>query len=433
MTSSITRKISLAFAAIALAGCASAGKRYEQGAKLQLEGRHAEAAERYIQALKKDSRLDSARAGLRASGAAAIDQYLRIAADPSTQAPAAADQYLAVDALQKRALEVGVFLPEPNGYAEAKRAAFDRAIARAISDAPLLVAQRQYSDALARLQRAATAYQPGAAQVSAIGGTGADVMLGWARADTAEGRFRAAYERVERMGEVTGATTRQVDDARALQLAALSRGTRRVAVVPAWGTVAARNELPEDALPALGDALLENPWLTPPRFVAVFPADQVERELRRMGLARRTITSSEAARLGRNVGADYVVVTEIDSVHRADVGVRSTRRPVRTRSGIDTAYYIEEGSARLYTRATFVTIGDNGQRLSDYQSVSSSVSSPFTRVRYAGDYRSLDLRQSERDLFERSRTQGELSRAFVNEMSPRLAEAVFAVVARQIP
>jgi hypothetical protein len=159
----------------------------------------------------------------------------------------------------------------------------------------------------------------------------------------------------------------------------------------------------------------------------------VERELRRMGLARRTISSSEAARLGRNIGADYTVVTEIDSVHRADVGVRSTRRPVRTRGGIDTAYYIEEGTARLYTRATFVTIGPNGERLTDYQSVSSSVSSPFTRVRYAGDYRSLDLRQSERDLFERSRSQGDLSRAFVAEMSPRLAESIFAVVARQIP
>jgi tetratricopeptide (TPR) repeat protein len=428
------RQLTLALGiALTLTACASANKRYEQGQQLQREGRPAEAAERYIQALKKDSRLDSARAGLRAAGGAAIDLYMRTAADPATQAPAAADAFLAVDDLQRRALEVGIFLPEPSGYAVNKRAAFDRAIARAVSDAPLLMAQGQHSEALGRLQRAATAYQPNATQVESMGGVGAEVMLAWARTDTAAGRFRAAYERVEPMPNLTGASARHVDEARALQTAALARGTRRIAVVPAWATVAARVELPEDALLALGDAFLDDPWRVPPRFVAIFPADQVEREVRRMGMSRRTITSAEAARVARNLGADYVVVTEIDSVRRDDSGVRQTRRPARTRGGIDTAYVIEEGSARLYARATFVVIDRDGQRLSEYQTVSSSASSPFTRVRYAGDWRSLDLRQSERELFERSRTEGGLARAFAGEMSPRLAEAVYAEVARRIP
>jgi hypothetical protein len=80
------------------------------------------------------------------------------------------------------------------------------------------------------------------------------------------------------------------------------RGTRKVAIVPTWATVNARRNLPEDALPALGDALLESPWNTPPRFVAILPADQVDRDLRRMGLARRTLTFAEAGRLARTTG-----------------------------------------------------------------------------------------------------------------------------------
>jgi tetratricopeptide (TPR) repeat protein len=434
MISRMIRKHSFLFAAaLAISACASANKRFDQGHELEVQGRPAEAVERYIQALKKDSRQDSARAGLRRAGAAAQAQYMATATNPATQAPAAADAYLSFDDLQRRALEVGVFLPEPTGYAEGKRRAFDRAIDRAVSDAPLLVSSGQYDEALRRLQRASTAYQPSSQQVSAIGGAGAGAMLAWARTDTAQGNFRAGYERVDRMGEVTGASATHVNEARALQAAALARGTRRVAVAPPWGTIAARNELPEDALATLGDALLQEPWLTPPLWVAVVPPDQVEREVRRMGLARRTITTADAGRLARIVNADFIVVTEIDSVQRTDANVRVTRRPVRTRLGVDTAYVIEEGNARLHARATFAVIDRDGQRVAEYRTTSATATSPFTRVRFAGDYRILDLRQSERELFERSRGEGDLVRAFAAAMSPRLASDVFAEVTRRIP
>lgn len=427
------RKLSFALAiAVSLSACASANKRLEQGQQLQAQGRPAEAAERYIQALKKDSKLDSARAGLRQAGGAAIEQYLRAAAE-SGNPYLAADNYLAVDDLQKRALEVGIFLPGPNGYDVSKRAAFDKAIATAVTDARLLTNTREYAEGLRRLQRAATAYQPTTAQATTLGGSGADVMIAWAKADTAQGNFRAAFGRVERMGEVTGATQRQVDEARSIQSAAVSRGTRRIAVVPVWGTVAARNSLPDDALLVLGDALNENPWISPPAFIAMVPADQVEREVRRQGMARRTLSSFEAARIARTVGADFAVVAEVDSVRRDDTNVRVTRRPARTTRGVDTAYYIEEGSARLYARATFSVVDREGQRGSDFQSVTASTSSQFTRVRYNGDYRSLDLRQAERDLFERARAEGDLARTFANALSPRLAEAVFNEVTRRIP
>jgi len=204
-------------------------------------------------------------------------------------------------------------------------------------------------------------------------------------------------------------------------------------VLPAWGTVAARANLPDDALLALGDALNENPWLNPPQFIGMIPPDQVEREVRRQGLARRTTSSFEAARVARAVGADFAIVTEVDSVRREDLNVRVTRRPARTTRGVDTAYFVEEGTARLYTRATFSVVDREGSRAAEFQTVNASVNSQFTRVRYNGDYRSLDLRQAERDLFERARTEGDLARTFAGALSPRLADAVFAEVTRRIP
>jgi tetratricopeptide (TPR) repeat protein len=428
------RKLSIAFAiALSLTACASANKRLEQGQELQRSGRPAEAAERYIQALKKNSRLDSARVGLRTAGAAAIEDYMRVASSASATPDQAADAFLAIDDLSRRAMEVGIFLVPPTEYEGRRRAAFDRAIAAIVADARRMAAQRQFAEALRRLERAGNAWQPSTAQANAIGNAGADVALAWGRADTTEGLFRSAYTRVDPIGNLPGVTRAQTDAARALQAAALERGTRRVAVIPTWATMAARRDLPDDALPALGDALVTEPWASPPRFVDMIPPDQVDRDLRRLGLTRRTLNTAEAARIGRFVNADFVVVTEIDSVRREDMNLRATRRPARTRSGIDTAYVLEEGTARLFAHTTYVLVDRDGQRQSEYQAVTASATAPFTRVRYAGDWRTLDLRQSERDLFVRISDDRDLIQRFVSELSPRLGQAVFAEVVRRIP
>src|SRR5207302_2574314 len=80
--------------------CASASKRYEQGQTLEREGRPADAAARYVQALRKNGTLESARAGLRDAGARAIADYLRQAAEDSAgHADRAGDAFLAIDDL----------------------------------------------------------------------------------------------------------------------------------------------------------------------------------------------------------------------------------------------------------------------------------------------------------------------------------------------
>ncbi|HKP76282.1 MAG TPA: hypothetical protein VJT67_12215, partial [Longimicrobiaceae bacterium] len=69
---SFARGASALVAALALAGCASASKRYEQGVQLEQQGRPADAARRYIDALKKDPSLSDARARLLDAGQRAI-------------------------------------------------------------------------------------------------------------------------------------------------------------------------------------------------------------------------------------------------------------------------------------------------------------------------------------------------------------------------
>ena len=433
MVTSMIRKLSVVVVALSLAACASANKRLEQGQDLQRSGRPAEAADRYIQALKKNSRLDSARAGLKAAGAAAIEGYLNTAANPATQPDGAADAFVAIDDLSRRALDVGVFLVPPNDYDARRRAAFDKAIADDISDAPLLTNSRQFANALARLARASNVYQPSQRQATDIGNAGAQVAVAWGRSDMNDGQFRSAFSRVDPIVNAQGLSAALIDQARTIQADALARGSRRVAVLPTWATVNAHRDLPDETLPALQDAMLNTPWTAPPQFVILLPPDQVDRDLRRMGMGRRTLTSGEAARYARTVGADLVVVPEIDSVYRQDVGVRSTRRPVRTRSGIDTAYYLDEGTARLYGRTTYVIFDRDGQRVSEYQSVNATGSAPFTRVRYSGDWGALDLRQADRELFTRGAGDRELVNSFVSAMSPRLGDAVFAEVVRRIP
>jgi hypothetical protein len=428
------RKLTISAAVVlSITACASAAKRTEQGQQLQQQGRPAEASDRYIQALKKDQTIQAARDGLRTAGASAIDTWLRAADSPGASPGAAADDYVAVDDLAKRAMEVGIYLVKPNDYDTRRRSMFDKAIDNTIINAKQLALGRQYADAVNSISRAVSAYQPNPTQNAALGFLTGDIALQWARSDTTNGQFRSAYSRVDQIASLPGVMESQTIDARALQAAALARGTKTVAIVPPSATVNARRQLPPNALPALGQALLSDPWVTPPRFVALVPALQVALELRGLGFDRRTLTTTDAARFALVTGADFVVVTEIDTVRHDEVATRSTRHAVRTRNGADTAYYVDEGQSRLYAGATFVIIGRDGQRWSDYQPVNATTTSSFTRGRFAGDIRSLDLPQADRDLFARGPDANDLSGSLVGALSPRLADAIFAQILQRVP
>jgi hypothetical protein len=418
-----------------LSACASANKRYEQGQRAEREGRPADAAARYVQALKKDGSLESARTGLRDAGARAVADYVAQAAaeDAAGRPDRAADAFLAADDLRGDARAVGVELAGPDDYAARRRAALDRAIAAALGDAQTLAAGGRYDDAARQAERAAERWLPNGTQRASLAGARAGAHLAGARADTARGRFRAAYERAARAADFEGIATSDAEQARALQAAALARGAVRVAVVPVWATEAARRALPDDALPALADELLDKPWTEPPLFVALTPVPDVQRELRRLDLARRALSAAEAARLGRALEADYVIVAEVDSVHGAESNLKSTRRAVKTTNGADTAFTVEEGRRRVYARITYDLVDPETRRAVERQTVSATTSGDFKRARYAGDPRTLDLRRADRELFDRAAQERDLARELAEDLSLQYARDLFDTLLRRIP
>jgi len=420
-----------------LSACASASKRVEQGQKLEREGRAADAAARYVQALKKDRTLEGARAGLRDAGARAIDEWVRQAAadDSGGRSDRAADAFLAADDLRGDASALGVDLALPPDYAARRRFTFDRAIAAALDDARALAQGEKYDDAARRVERAAR-LAPNGSQLARLSAGRTDALLAWAHADTVRGRFRAAYDRAARALDFEGLAAPDSQRAQAVQAAALARGTRRVAVVPPWARESARRALPDDALPALTESLVDKPWTEPPRFVDLAPLPLVQRELRRLDLSRRTLSSSDAARLGRALGADLVVIAQIDSARREETNLKATRRAAKTSGGADTAYTLEEGKRRLWVRIAYDVVEPTTRAVLSSETVTASASKDFKRGRYAGDPRTLDLRRQDRDLFDRGaadRVDRDLVTDLVDDLSPQLARSVFGALLRRIP
>ena len=122
---------------LVVSACASATKRYEQGQELELQGRTAEAAQRYIDALKKDATLAEARQRLAETGARAVADGMREtdAFEMTAAHIDAAESLRSLDALVRDAAGVGVSLAVPSGYAEKRRVVLGYAVDQAINEA----------------------------------------------------------------------------------------------------------------------------------------------------------------------------------------------------------------------------------------------------------------------------------------------------------
>ena len=110
-------------------GCASAGKRLEQGMEAEAGGDYHTAAYRYIQALEKDRSLAEARDGLLSAWESALAQGTAFARERMSEGDpvGAAGEYRQLDALRRDARDVGVSLPTTDRYAPERRAALDGA------------------------------------------------------------------------------------------------------------------------------------------------------------------------------------------------------------------------------------------------------------------------------------------------------------------
>ncbi|HEX8904058.1 MAG TPA: hypothetical protein VF771_04410, partial [Longimicrobiaceae bacterium] len=306
-------------AAALLAACASAGKRYEQGVQMEQQGRPADAAERYIQALKKDRTLVEARSRLQTVGDQAVVDFLREADvdEQSGRYADAADALGHVDELRADAASVGVQLAAPADYPSRRRATFDRAADQAVVMANSAVQGRNFAEAVRWLDRAARQWEPGPAVRGRLDRARYDALYGWAQAEMQAGRYRSAFERAGQAATLAGMDNGQAEY---LQREALRRGTVRVAVFPVGTVPATRNRLPDQLLPALNRNLGDDFWRRSPQWLDVID------ESDRGGYGRGAMEPSEAARQGQRMGARLVVVMALDSIRQTEGEVVTQRR-----------------------------------------------------------------------------------------------------------
>jgi tetratricopeptide (TPR) repeat protein len=419
-----------------LAGCASAGKRYEQGVELEQRGRSVEAARRYVEALRKDPGLLDARRRLEEAGHRAFDDLLResSALDAAGRPIEAAEALVRLEGLRQEAAGVGVALSPPAGYESIRSATFDRAVEAALA-AVSIPAGRAWSDVLHGLERAEARFASTPEQRERLELARLDAHLGWAEMEAERGRYRSAFEVAER-GLRGAARSPGADRLADIREEALRNGSMAVAVLPTVADEEVAGRLHEELGAATDDALAERHWRAPPLFVSVLDPARVAREARREGFTRRPPTGREAARLAREMGAELAVIAELDSVRVGDAQVRDTRRAVRTREGADTAYLLREGRREAWARLSLTLVDARDGRVLDRATAAASQSARFRRGVYAGDWRTLALPRGDRDLFTDSggeRDRRELALQLADELAERAARDVFEAVLRQVP
>ena len=433
MRTHTARAVLAAALALLTAACASASKRYEQGIQLEEQGRPAEAAARYVSALRGDPSLADARARLADAGARALADYQSQAdaADAVGRSDQAADVLLRADDLLQDAAAVGVQLATPPDYAARRRATFDRAVELSLRQADVSAGRGEFANALQWLERASDRWHPGATQRGEIDRARFGVQLRWAEADLAAGRFRSAYDRAEQAARLPGA---DVGRLRSLRDEALRLGTVRAAVLPVGATSPVRRQTPEELRDRLNDALDEEHWSRPAPFLELADLTRVGREVRRLGYEGQALSAREASEVGRALGVEVVVAAALDSVTREESDVRSTRRPARTIAGADTAYAIREGRRTLWGRVKYTLVDVDDRRVLREGFVTGRGSARFREARYEGRWQGLVLTREERDLFQSDNrgVESELARALADALSDDLGREILAELQRLV-
>lgn len=433
---SFLRFRSAALALLLLAACATAQKKFEEGRTLEERGRASDAAARYVEALKKDPSLAEARARLRETGTRAVGDYLREAdaARAAGRADDAADDVLAMEALVRGASGVGVPLDVPADWETRRRETLDAAISAALAAGSSAAGRAEFDQAVRGYERAAGRYQPSHAQRTALDRARHDALLGWAESEAARGAFRSAYERAG-LAVAALADSGSALRARQLRADALRRGTREVAALPVAAPENGRAWVPSPFLPLLNEELEEEGWSRPPLFVRVLDAERTGRLGRRHGYGRRLLTADEAARLGRELDVEFVVLTRLDTLHLWESRADSARRAVKTQAGADTAYVLRTGRREAEARVTYFLVDPVTRRVVEERRVSARASAPLRVAAFAGDWRTLAVSRSDRALFEphrRAEVEREVLRRLAAELGPRLARDVFARITPRI-
>ena len=422
-------RFTLLAVAILLSACASATKRYEQGQELELQGRSLEAAQRYIDALKKDASLTDARQRLTETGGRAIADGLREtdALEMTAAHIDAAEPLRRLDALVRDAAAVGVSLQVPAGYADKRRVTLGRAVDQAINQARSSTQRGNFSEAAQLVDRARERWEPRSDQLEALTGTLFDTHVAWGRSELAAGHYRSAYSHAETAAAIPGYDRGETGS---LRTEALRRGTMMVAVFP----VVARANADNRVLPELNDLLALDYWQHPPQWLDVANTIEAQRVVRIRNLAGRELDAQDASALARQLNARLAVALTLDSVRYTESKVTRQRKVAKTRAGKDTAFTIEEGQLETWARVNWRAVDASaGRGVVDRGDASDRASSSFRRATFAGNWRDLELGSGDRALFERDvRDNQEMLRNLARGLAGKLGSDVYSALVRRV-
>ena len=425
----------LVLLAVLVAGCASAGKRLEQGIEAEAEGSYYEAAIRYIEALEKDETLAEARGRLLEASASAVAVGLdeaaasQMAGDPVR----AAEAFRALDRLIGRARRVGVSVPVPTGFTQERRATLDDAITTLMERSEASAERGRWREARQALGRVRRDFEPSVEQREASERAEAFLLLAWAESEERDRRHRRAFFLAgEVLALVRPAPADLIDRVEALRERAISNGTQAIAVFPVTMTAPVREQMEGDLDQELADLLELVYWRAPPPFVVVRDPVVVRQVLRRRGPPR---ASFRPVRVMAEVGADFGVMVELTGLRATERNVSQENHQARTRDGLITSFIEERGTVNYRVEAE-VTIMDDRGRIVAETTERATTRGRFERGVYEGDYRDLDLSRGESRLFNRvviRRRLAEIQRGLVSNLSDRVAEEVFDRVLARIP
>ncbi len=420
------------------AGCASAGKRYDQGIEAEQRGQYIEAANRYIDALEKDRNHAEARTSLRQVAPKAVDQYLgRVElALASGQPTEAAEEYRGLGTLAREAAGVGEPLPLPDDYHSSRRSIFDAAIAYLIEQGAAAEDAGQWSSAKRAYDRA-DRYHPDPEQAEVLLDGLINTHLGWCESDIYGGRYRSAVQHADQAIAMSGGPESPIVP-RALELRAeaIDLGTIVVAITPTWRTDDAARFLSGDFLEALNDDLELTGWTQPPLFIGVADPLLVRHELRDLRLSRALLSAPEASRVGRALGTPFVVTAWVELFTVTERDVRQEVRSVQAGKLGTRQYTVLDGTLDYRVRISYAIVDPYRQRAVRERTVEYQESGPFERAVYAGDWTQLELSRNEQRLFDPNRMRDfelAVEDRLVHETSAGLARRVFRDLGAQVP
>jgi len=473
---------------LVLAACTTPKKRFEQGQEAEAEGRWAEAAAKYIDALRRDPGYPGAREKALETGNRALEDYARVAAglEEAGRWQQAADEYRRADALMESAASVRVVLQPPPGYRESRRGAFDQAFELAMGAADASLSQGRWHDAAQAYAAAAGSYEPSAQQRdraqegrfrALLAGANAEMEAGrFGRADQLageaaaifgpeaprsrpavqlqaqirsrhylelvaaarqgmnEGRFQHAFMLVDEALAVYGPDAQESAEARDLRVRIIELGTVHLAVTPVWRDERIGPRVPAALLTDLNDILDDEHWNEPPLFVAVPDPGAVRKQLRQLEFDHEVLSVQRASAVARTLGAEFAAVLFLSACDY-DRGERPEPREVATRAG-------PPGQVKLYrTRSlraacTFRLVDARSGQLVVEGTVEASAERRLDHATCDGNLGDLLLTQEQHAWFDVARIRAadrEIEREVAAGLASGVANAVYDELVKHLP